>query len=477
MKKLSLLAALLVLGLAGSPAAQDYAPDRIIVKGATQGQLAALGGVGVKSVSTLGLGDMQLVNLQPGLSPVAAVALLQALPNVEFACLDYVRTINATPNDPNYGSQWGWPKTSAPAAWDITTGDADIVIGVIDTGVDLEHPDLQANLWKNTAELYGTPGVDDDGNGKVDDIDGWNGITNAANPDGDHWHGTHCAGTIGAVGNNAVGVTGASWTVKIMPLKFLSASGSGFDSDAIDCIAYAIATKNAGSADVRALSNSWGGYGLTQSPALKTAIEQARAADIVFVCAAGNDSYNIDSSSCFESPGAYNVDNIVTVAATNSSDGMASFSNYGAVRCDLGAPGVSIYSTIIGPPSYYGYSDGTSMACPHVAGAVGLVAAANPSLTHSQIIDRILLNVDPISSLNNKTNTGGRLNLYGAVADVPNPSYNNDRDGDGFVNHRDNCPYLANADQADSNNDGVGNACPAAAVACPGGGCLGEAAP
>ena len=475
MKRLSLLAALLVLGLAGPLMAQDYAPDRIIVKGATQAQLAALGGVGVKSVSALGIGAMQLVNLKPGLSPVAAAALLQAQPNVEFACLDYVRTINAVPNDPSYGSQWGWPKISAPAAWDITTGDAEIVVGVIDTGVDLEHPDLMANLWKNQAELTGTTGVDDDGNGKVDDIDGWNGITNAANPDGDHWHGTHCAGTIGAVGDNSVGVVGASWTVKIMPLKFLDAAGSGFDSDAIECMAYAIATKAAGSADVRALSNSWGGYGA--SPALETAIAQVRDAGIVFVAAAGNETYNIDSENCTESPGALNVSNMITVAATTSSDGLASFSNYGSSLCDLGAPGVSIYSTIIGPPNYYGYSDGTSMACPHVAGAVGLVAAADPSLTYSQIIDRILNNVDPISSLNGKANTGGRLNLYRAVAADPNPSYNDDRDSDGVVNHRDNCPSVANADQADSDGNGVGNACPGPATACPGGGCLGEAAP
>ena len=452
--RVNLLALVLVMGLAASLSAQEYVPGELIVKGATEAQLSALGGVGVKSVSVLSkLGGDQLVTLKDGLDPAVAAAVLSKLPNVEYACPNYIRTINVIPNDPSYGSQWGWAKTSAPAAWDITTGDSSVTVGVIDTGVDLDHPDLAGNIWQNQAELNGVTGVDDDGNGYVDDIDGWNGITNAPNPDGDHWHGSHCAGSIGAVTDNGVGVAGANWNVQIMALKFLSAAGSGSDADAIDCIDYAIATNTAGSSNVVALSNSWGGAG--ESPALEAAIVRAKNAGIVFVAAAGNESFNLDSSGCVMSPGGMDVSNIVSVAATNSSDGLASFSNYGSSLCDLGAPGVNIYSTKI---ASYGYSDGTSMACPHVAGAIALIKAGNPSLDMDGLIDQLLNNVDPISALNGKANTGGRLNYYRAVANDPNASYDNDRDGDGIVNHRDNCPYDSNASQADADGDGVGDA-------------------
>ena len=466
-----LLAGLLVLVLAVPVMAQDFAPDQVIVKGATQAQLSALGGVGAKSVQTISkLGGDQLVTLKAGLSPLVAAAILEKLPNVEYACPNYIRKINVTPNDPSYGSQWGWDKIDAPSAWDISTGDADITVGVIDSGVDLDHPDLQANLWVNALEQAGTPFVDDDGNGHVDDIYGYNGITNGYDPDGEHWHGTHCAGTIGAVTNNGVGVAGANWNVKVMALQFLNAAGSGYDSDAIECIDYAIACNNAGSANVKVLSNSWGGTGA--SPALETAIVRAKNAGIIFAAAAGNDSADIDSSGCAYTPGGINVSNIVTVAATDSSDGMAYFSSYGSSLCDLGAPGVNIYSTKIGS---YGYSDGTSMACPHVAGVLALTLAANPTLTMDQLIDQVLRNVDPVAAMDGVTNTGGRLNAYRAVANVDTTS--NDRDGDGLQDHRDNCPYVHNPGQADSDGNGVGDDCPPVTTGCGGFGCIGSAAP
>jgi subtilisin family serine protease len=469
MKKLSqvnLLATLFVLVFAATLMAQDYAPDEVIVNGATSAQLAGLGGVGITSVSAVGQAGDQLITLKPGITVLQAVLLLEALPNVNYACPNYIRQAYLTPSDPSYGSQWGWPKIDAEAAWDITTGDAGITVGVIDTGVDLDHPDLAANIWVNQAEAAGTPGVDDDGNGYVDDINGWNGISNSPNPQDDNDHGSHCSGTIGAVANNGAGGVGANWNVSIMGLKFLSAIGSGFDADAIDCIDYAIATNNAGSSNVRVLSNSWGGTG--DSPALVAAIERAKAAGIVFAAAAGNDSSNIDSSKCTYSPGGLNVSNIVTVAATTQTDGMASFSNYGSTLCDVGAPGVSIYSTVNG--GGYANFQGTSMACPHVAGVLALTAAASPTLTMDQLIDQVLRNVDPVSSMDGNTSTGGRLNAYKAVANVD--ATPNDRDGDGIQDHRDNCPYDSNVSQADSDGDGVGDACPGPNQSCPGFGCF-----
>jgi len=482
-----LFAMVLVLGSTGDLPAQNYAPDQVIVKGATPTQLASLDGRGVKAARHISRRGVELITLKRGLSVKAAVALLEKLPNVEYACPNYIRKAADTiPGDPGYSSQWAWPKIDAPLAWDTSTGSGTVTVGVIDTGVDLEHPDLQANLWKNQAEASGTPGVDDDGNGYVDDIDGWNAITNAPNPDDDDiftpGHGTHSAGVVGAAANTLGGV-GINWNVKIMPLKFLNAAGSGFDSDAIECIEYVIDTNNAESSNVKILSNSWTGAGA--SLALQDAIEDARDAGIVFVAAAGNESFNIDSPGCVIAPGGLNVVNIVTVAASIQDDNVANFSNFGRSLCALRAPGYAIYSTVTVEGGSYKSLGGTSMAAPHVAGVFALVLAAQPGLepvpgnltSLRSFIDRVLLNVDPVVAdpVNHAvTSTGARLNAYRAVTGTANPAYNPDVDGDLMPNHRDNCPYVSNPGQADTDQDGVGDDCTPPNVPCPGLGCIGS---
>ncbi len=482
-----LVCALVLLRAAVGLAAPDYAPDQVIVKGATTAQLTSLDGKGIRAARALGRHGVQLITLRRGISVKAAVALLNKLPNVEYACPNYIRKAAETiPPDPGYPTQWALPKIDAPLAWDTTTGSATVTVGVLDTGVDLDHPDLQANLWKNQAELAGTAGVDDDGNGYVDDIDGWNGITDSPTPDDDDiitpGHGTHTAGIIGAVSNTEGGV-GINWHVKIMPLKFLNAAGSGYDADAIDCINYVIATNSAGSSNVKILSNSWSGPGA--SAALQDAIENARDAGIVFVAAAGNEAFNIDSPGCVMAPGGLNVANIVTVAASDQNDHRANFSNFGRSLCDLMAPGVSIYSTVPVASGSYKVLGGTSMAAPHVAGVFALVLAADPTLAPQpgnlsslmQFIDRVLLNVDPVVAdpVNEAvTSTGGRLNANRAVKGTPNPAYNPDWDGDLIPNHWDNCPYVSNPGQADTNGDGVGDDCTPPNVPCPGYGCVGS---
>jgi C1A family cysteine protease len=317
------------------------------------------------------------------------------------------------PNDPSIYSLWGMynygqtggtvdADIDAPEAWAINTGSPSVIIAVIDTGVDYTHPDLAANMWTNTGEIADN-GIDDDGNGYIDDVRGWNFYAWTNNPWDDHSHGTHCAGTIAGVGNNNRGVAGVCWTAKIMPLKFLSSSGGGWTSDAVSAILYA----NRMGAHV--LSNSWGGGGYSQS--LKDAIDASSA---VVVCAAGNDGLNTDTSPNY--PSAYVSPNIIAVAATDHNDYLAYFSNYGYSSVDVAAPGVNIYSTT--PSNGYGTKSGTSMATPHVSGLAGLLKSTNPSLTNSQIIEVIKSSVDKKSSLTGLVGTGGRINAAQAVDQV-----------------------------------------------------------
>ena len=341
----------------------------------------------------------------------AGLDLAEKQETVLVAEPDYIRQSVLVPNDPKYldGTLWGLNQSSdmdvdAPEGWDVRTTAGSVVVAVIDTGIRHTHQDLLANRWVNSGEILGNQ-RDDDGNGVVDDVYGMDAYNNDGDPMDDQGHGTHCAGTIGGVGNNGIGVTGVAWGVKLMGCKFLSSTGSGTDSDAIRCIDYAR------SKGAKVLSNSWGGGGASSS--LSASIERCRSAGVLFVAAAGNESNNNDSNPAY--PASYTADNIVSVAATTRSDGLASFSNFGATSVDLGAPGEGIYSTVSSSDSAYASYSGTSMATPHVAGALAMVAAQFPAESYSSLVNRLLSGTDKISSLTGKTKSGGRMNLAKAL--------------------------------------------------------------
>lgn len=296
------------------------------------------------------------------LSTEALIKKFQLDPNVEYVEPNYIYQADATPNDPSYNLLWGQHNTGqsvggtsgtsdadidAPEAWDTSTGSSDVVIAVIDTGVDYLHEDLADNMWQNPGEIPGNK-IDDDNNGYIDDVYGIDAANNTGDPmdkvDEDGGHGTHVAGTIAAKGNNAKGVVGVSWNSKIMALKFLS-TGGGSSSDAIECLDYIIAQKNAG-VNIVASNNSWGGGGYSQ--ALIDAIEASNDAGILFLAAAGNDGVDNDVTPHY--PSSYDLPGIISVAATDSDDTLASFSNYGATSVDLSAPGTNILSST--PGSY-----------------------------------------------------------------------------------------------------------------------------
>jgi len=359
------------------------------------------------------LSNLSLESLPAGLNTAGDQA------TVTMAEPDYIRQAVLVPNDPKYldGTLWGLNQSSdadvdAPEGWDVRSTTGAVVVAVIDTGVRYTHQDLAANMWKNSSEIAGN-GVDDDRNGIVDDVYGFDAYNNDGDPMDGNGHGTHCSGTIGGVGNNGVGVVGVAWGVKLMGCKFLSDSGSGTDSDAIRCIDYA---RGKGA---KILSNSWGGGG--GSTSLEAAIERCRAAGVLFVAAAGNESNNNDRNPAY--PASFTTDNIVSVAATTRTDGLASFSNYGAVSVDLGAPGEGIYSTVSDSDAAYANYSGTSMATPHVAGVLAMLAAQFPNESYTSLISRLLNGTDKVSSLSAKCKSGGRLNLAKALqsTSVPTP--------------------------------------------------------
>jgi thermitase len=320
------------------------------------------------------------------------------------------------PNDPLFKEQWSLLNTGqragkqgadvcATRAWAKTKGTRKIVVAVIDTGVDYTHQDLHNNIWTRPAGLAPYEDLD---LGEFDDLHGFDAADNDGDPMDDNGHGTHCAGIIGAEGDNNDGIAGVNWKVEIMPLKFLSRNGSGTTKDAIECINYVVARKKAG-VNVRIISASWGST--ARSRALGDAIKRAGDEGILFVAAAGNSSTNNDQRPHY--PSNYDLPNVVSVAALTRTDALARFSNYGAKTVHIGAPGAEIMSTW--PNNLYEEHSGTSMATPVVSGVAALILSVNPDLSVTDLRRRLLDSVDKIPTLDGKVSSGGRVNAARAV--------------------------------------------------------------
>lgn len=384
-------------------------------------------------VKKVGSGNTYLVKIEKS----GIKALSEALRNfqneaakVSYAEPNFLVFAAATPNDPLQANVWGMHNTGqsggtndadvdAPEAWDIKNQSTEIV-AVLDTGIDYLHPDLKDNMWKNPREVAGN-NLDDDGNGKIDDVYGWDFFNDDSDPMDDAFHGTHCAGTIGAVGNNGQGITGIAWKVKLAALRFMGADG-GYLSDAIDAIAYANLMR------FKITSNSWGGGGYSQ--ALFDEVKKVNDNNYIFIAAAGNASINSDLTPRY--PGSFELDAVVSVGSTDLNDKKSYFSNYGKRNVDIFAPGEAIFSTV---PSvvndamrtayltepFYGTISGTSMAAPMVSGTVALIYATKPTITNKEAKQILLSTADINPNLSEYAASGGRLNVAKALSLAKSP--------------------------------------------------------
>ncbi|MDP9353227.1 MAG: S8 family serine peptidase [Chloroflexota bacterium] len=428
-------------GAAGSGGGR-YVPGEVLIQfheGATAAERAdarARVGATVREQirgAAQGRGRLELVSLRSGGTVESAVRALESHPAVKYAEPNWIYTHNATSNDPYYtnGSLWGMygDKTSpanqygsqAGEAWATGhTGSDTVHIGVIDEGIDFRHEDLAANIWTNPVDV--ADGVDNDGNGYVDDIHGWDFVNNdntiydgkGPRDTSTDAHGTHVSGTIGGVGGNGKGVVGVNWNVTIISAKFLGKNG-GTTANAIKAVDYITDLKIRHKLNLPATNNSWGGGGYSQ--ALYDAIERANTANVLFIAAAGNggnDGVGDDNDATPHYPSSYTNENIIAVAAIAKDGSITSWSNYGATSVDLGAPGSGIYSTT--PKNTYKSYSGTSMATPHVTGAAALYASTHSGVSAAQIKNAILTSTIPTASLSGKTVTGGRLDANAALS-------------------------------------------------------------
>lgn len=387
--------------------------------------------------------NLEYVKLPKGLSVQDAVVQYMADPNVEFAEPNYIRQVaSVIPNDTYFRNQWALHNTGsyadgtedadidAPEAWDISIGNPNLTIAVLDTGIDYTHSDLVGNIWINPGETSCIDGVDNDGNGYIDDCLGWDFVgsdfltsVDDNDPMDEYGHGTHVAGTIGAVGNNGNGIAGVMWDAKLMPVKVLDAEGYGTDEEIIQGIQYAVTN------GAKIINASLGGPDFSYS--LYNVIATANAHGVLFIAAAGNggdDGIGDNNDLVPFYPASYNLPNVISVAATDQDDRRASFSNFGLNSVHVAAPGVYILSTIP-QNSYFDkyFNMGTSMAAPHVAGLAGLLMSYydgyhNTLFNYIQIKNTILRYVDVLDTLNGWIQTGGRINAYKALSSLLSPT-------------------------------------------------------
>ena len=422
----------------------QFAPNaspaqRAAVRAAVGGQLAET--IQTATMKATGAGTLERIKITNGMAIDKAIAAFARQPRVLFAEPNYIYRPSAVSNDPYYanGSLWGMYGSDSPTAagpsgttnqygidaeraWnDNITGSANVVVGIIDEGIQVTHPDLKDNIWVNPYDPV--DGVDNDGNGYIDDRNGWDFVynNNSVYDSGEDAHGTHVAGTIGGVGGNGIGVAGVNWDVTMISAKFLGPSG-GTTANAVKAVDYLTDLKNRHGINLVATNNSWGGGGYSQS--LHDAIIRSAKKDILFIAAAGNAAANNDTTGSY--PSNYNTtvgtstqtaasyDSVIAVASITNTGAMSSFSSYGATTVDIGAPGSSINSSV--PVDTYANYDGTSMATPHVTGAAALFASLqSPGLPAASIKAALLESATPTASLAGKTVTGGRLNVYSAI--------------------------------------------------------------
>lgn len=370
---------------------------------------------------------LEIIEDEDGKTADDVVAQYRALPEVEYAEVNSVITLDhedsghkhVHADDEMFFRQWGLfnhgqnggkegADISAMRAWAVTKGSDQVVVAVLDSGVDYSHPDLANNIWARGPIIMEYQDEDLTPNGPIDDEHGFNVLESSGDPMDDNGHGTHCAGIIGAEGGNGIGIAGVNWNVKIMPLKFMDANGSGTTRDAIEAINYVINRKRAG-VNVRIISASWGST--AKSRALEDVIRKAGDEGILFVAAAGNSSSDNDRNPHY--PSSYDLNNVISVAALNRNDVLASFSNFGAKSVHIAAPGEEIVSTWL----KHGFEEkgGTSMATPFVSGVAALMLSQNPRMSVEDLRAKLLKSVDKISALNGKVSSGGRINAAKAV--------------------------------------------------------------
>ncbi|GAM08733.1 thermophilic serine proteinase [Geobacter sp. OR-1] len=367
----------------------------------------SLGSKKTKAIKSLAL---QRVQLRKGYSVRQAAEDYRKSQIVEYAEPNFLVTATRTPNDSEFNGQWGLKKIDAPAAWDSSIGSDQVVVGVIDTGIDYNHPDLADNVWRRPASVPDGYS-DDENNSYANIVYGINTNNGTSNPMDDNGHGTHVAGIIGATGNNFIGVSGANWSIKILTCKFLDVNGYGYLFDALACLDFVREMKERG-VNLVATNNSWEIEGGFESSALLDAVEAQRVAGILFVASAGNDSSDNDRIARY--PATIDKPNLISVAAMEISDIMAQFSNYGRRTVHIGAPGQSIISSYIG--GTYEYLSGTSMAAPHVTGVAALLKAQDMSRDWVALKNRILSGGKAFPSLHDMTISGRLVNAYGSMA-------------------------------------------------------------